>query len=125
MLERLVRADEKETREGMGRAKVDHEEAGERVEEEEEKEMEGGGRQRDGTTGTRARERRWKRAKVSIVKRMEAKKENYIKKLERSRSDDTRLLVAGYTGMRRVDRLCSSSFRFLYLFVPLIWPCCE
>lgn len=40
MLERLVRADEKETGEGMGRAKVDHEEAGERVEEEE-KEMEG------------------------------------------------------------------------------------
>lgn len=118
MLERLVRADEKETGEGMGRAKVDHEEAGERVEEEE-KEMEG---QRDGTTGTRARERR---AKVSIVKRMEIKKENYIKKLERSRSDDTRLLVAGYTGMRRVDRLCSSSFRLLYLFVPLIWPCCE
>lgn len=46
MLERLVRADEKETREGMGRAKVDHEEAGERVEEEEERkwrEVEGKG----------------------------------------------------------------------------------
>lgn len=69
----------------MGRAKVDHEEAGEQDEEE----GKDGGRGEakgigTGRQGTRLWQKRWKRAKVSIVKRMEAKKKNYIKKLERS-----------------------------------------
>lgn len=79
----------------MGRAKVDHEEAGEQDEEEG---KDGGWGKVKGTgtgrQGTRLWQKRWKRAKVSIVKRMEAKKKNYIKKLERSWRDDTWLLVA-------------------------------
>lgn len=109
---------------GMGRAKVDHEEAGEQDEEE----GKDGGRGEakgigTGRQGTRLWQKRWKRAKVSIVKRMEAKKKNYIKKLERSWRDDTWLLVAGSVCWyaARWSASCSLSFFFSILFF-LLYP---
>lgn len=107
----------------MGRAKVDHEEAGEQDEEE----GKDGGRGEakgigTGRQGTRLWQKRWKRAKVSIVKRMEAKKKNYIKKLERSWRDDTWLLVAAslcwYAACWPAS--CSLSFFFSILLLLLL-----